>query len=94
MKVYVIQSRNEMLMNVGVGVKNYLIGVLVKMVICGILVRVIASVIKHVKLMNIYIWKIVHAGKRLIGKLLLEREDEILSRTKTFDDKKGTCKKK
>ena len=55
MKVYVIQSRNEMLMNVGVGVKNYLIGVLVKMVICGILVRVIASVIKHVKLMNIYI---------------------------------------
>ena len=52
MKVYVTQSKNRIMMNVGVSVKNQMIGVLVKMILCGILVRVIVSVIRHVKLMN------------------------------------------
>ena len=41
------------MMNVGVSVKNLMIGVLVQRVICGILACVVASVIKQVKLMNI-----------------------------------------
>ena len=47
-----------------------MIWVLAKMIICAILVRVITSVIKHVKLMNMWILKIAHAKKRLIGKLI------------------------
>ena len=42
-------------MNVGVSVKNYMIGVLVKMTICGILARVTVNAIKHVKLMSVKI---------------------------------------
>ena len=38
------------MMNVGVSVKNYIIGVFVKMIICGLLIRVIVGVIRHVKL--------------------------------------------
>ena len=45
------------MVNVGVSLKNYMIGVLVKRLMCGILVRVIASVIRHVKLTNIWILK-------------------------------------
>ena len=46
-------------------------------------------VIRHVKLMNIKILKIVHAGKGLFGKLVIACEGEILSRTETsFFDKK------
>ena len=39
-----------------------MIGVLVKMIFCGIPVRAIVGVIRHVKLMNIYILKIFHAA--------------------------------
>ena len=46
--------------NLGGSVNNQRIGVLAKMIIFGILVHVIASVIKHVKLTNIYILKTVH----------------------------------
>ena len=53
MKVYVIQGKNGVMMNVDVSVKSYMVDVLVKMVICGILVFVIVSVIKDVKLTNI-----------------------------------------
>ena len=53
MKVYVIQGKNEVMMNVDVSVKSYMVDVLVKMIICGILVFVIVSVIKDVKLTNI-----------------------------------------
>ena len=42
-------------MNVGVSVKNYMIGVLVKMTICGILAHVTVNAIKHVKLMSVKI---------------------------------------
>ena len=52
-KVYVIQSKNGIMMNIGVNVKNSMIGVLLKIIICGILVRVIVSVIRHEKLSNI-----------------------------------------
>ena len=71
-------------MNVGVSVKNQMIGVLAKIIICGILVHVIASV---VKLMNIQI------VKHIIDKLVLECEDEMLNTTGTpRDDKEKTCK--
>ena len=53
MKVYVIQGKNGVMMNVDVSVKSYMVDVLVKMIICGILVFVIVSVIKDVKLRNI-----------------------------------------
>ena len=53
MKVYVIQGKNGVMMNVDVSVKSYMVDVLVKMIICGILVFVIVSVIKDVKLTKI-----------------------------------------
>ena len=46
---------------VGVKVKNYITEVLVKGVISGILVIAIASVIRHVELMDIQILKDVQA---------------------------------
>ena len=49
------------MMNVGVSVNNQMIGVFVKSVVCGILAHVIESVIKHVKLINICMLKIVYA---------------------------------
>ena len=48
MKVYVIQSKNRIMMNADANL-NQRIGVLVKMVICGVPVHVILSVIRHVK---------------------------------------------
>ena len=42
-KVYVIQSKNGIMMNIGVSVK---------MTICGMLVHVTVSVMRHVKLTN------------------------------------------
>ena len=62
-----------------------------KRVVCRILVFVIVSVIRHVKLTNIWILKIIPAKKSLIGKLVLACEDEILNTTQTsLDDKKVT----
>ena len=70
-----------------------MVGVLVEMIICGILACVIVNVIRHIKLMNIYILKKV-CIKRLFGKLVLECEDEILNTTESsLDDKKVTCGK-
>ena len=40
LKVYVIQSNNEIMMDVGESVRNQMIGVLVKMTVYGILVIV------------------------------------------------------
>ena len=60
MKVYVIKIKNGIMMDVSVNGNNYMIRVLVKMIVCGILVGVNVSVIRHVKLKNIYV-KIVHA---------------------------------
>ena len=63
-----------------------MIGVLVKRVIYGILARVVASVIKHEILMNIWIIN--------NSKLILECKDEILNTTETLiDHKKVTYKK-
>ena len=53
------------------------------MIIFGIPVGVIASVVMPVKLINIQILKIVHAKKRLIGKIVLTCEDEISKTTET-----------
>ena len=44
--------QNEIMMNVGLKVRNQMIGVLAKMTIYGIL-RMIVNAIRHVKLMNI-----------------------------------------
>ena len=53
MKVYVIQSKNRVMMSVGVSVKKKMIGVFVKMILCGMLARVIVNVIRYVKMINI-----------------------------------------
>ena len=61
MKMCVIQSKNGIMMNVGVSLSNWMIGVLVETFItCGGLVHVIVSAIKNVKLMSIKILKIMH----------------------------------
>ena len=52
LKVYAIQSKNGIMMNIGVNVKKYMIRVFVK-ILCGILVRVIVSVIRYERLTNI-----------------------------------------
>ena len=49
MKLYVIQSKNGIMMNFRVCVNNLMIWVLVKRVMCGILASEIVNVIKHVK---------------------------------------------
>ena len=51
MEVYVIQSKNGIIMNVIVSVK--MIGVLVTMIMCGILAHVIVNLTKHAKFMSI-----------------------------------------
>ena len=53
MKVYVIQSKNGIMMNACVTVNNRMIGVPVKKVTGEILVNVIVSVIKQVKFLSI-----------------------------------------
>ena len=45
MEVYLTQTRNRIVMYVGVSVKNYMIRVPAKMIIWGILVHVIGGVI-------------------------------------------------
>ena len=45
-KVHVIKSKTEIIMNGGVSVKNYMIEVLVKIVICAVLGHVNRNVIK------------------------------------------------
>lgn len=46
-KVYVTQTKNGIIINVGVNVKNQIIGFFIKMIIFGILVRVVVNIIKH-----------------------------------------------
>ena len=80
-------------MNVGVSVKNQMIGVFIKMITCEILAHVIVNVQRHVQLTNIYILKIVRA-KNVFRILVLACDDEILNTTKTsLNNKKGTQKK-
>ena len=51
--MYIIQSKNEIMVNVDVNVDNYLIRVSSKIIIIfGKLVHKIASMIKRVKLVN------------------------------------------
>ena len=50
--MYENQSKNGIVMNVGVNVKIYMTGVLIKGVICVILIRVTASAISHLKFMK------------------------------------------
>ena len=60
------------------------------MIICGILARVIVNAI-NVKLINIYILKIIHEKNRLFGNLVLECKDEIFKTSETLlNDKKVT----
>ena len=52
------------------------------------------NIIKHVKLKNISVLKIAPAKKHLIGKLVLECEDEILNTTENlFNDRNVACAK-
>ena len=60
MKVCVIQSKNGIMINVRVTVKNSMVECLVKMTLCGVPVRVALSVIRRVKLMNIQVIKIAN----------------------------------
>ena len=53
LKMYILQSKNEIMIKVDVNVNNYLIRVPSKIIIFGKLVHVIASMIKRVKLVNI-----------------------------------------
>ena len=92
MKMYVNKSKNGIIINVGVGLKNEMIGVLIKLMVWGILVRVIVSAVRHAKLTNIVkltnIIKNCSCKKRLFGKLALAYEDELLNLTETsFVDK-------
>ena len=52
-KMYVIQSKNEIIMNPTVNVKNYMTKILLKVITYVILGRVIVNIRKHAKLMNI-----------------------------------------
>ena len=79
-EVYVIESKNGIKMKVGVFVKNQMIGLLGKMIISGFLVHLIASVIRHLKLTNIQILKIVHVKNVYF---VLEFEDEIVNTAET-----------
>ena len=94
MKVYVIQSNTGVIMNVSVTVKIQMIGLIAKMIVFGILVHLIARVIRREKLTDIQILNIDYAKKHLIGKLVLECEDEILNTTETsLEDKKNNLQK-
>ena len=80
-KMYVIQSKNEIIINLTVNVKNYVTKILLKVITYVILGRVIVNIRKHAKLMNIQILIDVNCSfeKHLIGKLVLKHEDEILT---------------
>ena len=47
------ESKNGILMKIGVSVKDQIIWVVIRRIICQILALVIASVISHAKLINI-----------------------------------------
>ena len=51
--MHAVQSKNGIVMNPGVSVKNQMIGDLVNKVKRGILVNAIVSVIRHVEFVNI-----------------------------------------
>ena len=60
-----------------------------KVIICEILVHVTVSVIRHVNLTNIKILKFnCSCEKLLIGKFVIECEDEVLNTTETSNDDK------
>ena len=52
-KACVIQSKNGIMINVGVSVKNKMIEVFGNMIICGILLRVTVSLMSYEELKNI-----------------------------------------
>ena len=82
------------MINVGVSVKNQMIGVVVQMTKFGILVRVIVSAIRHVKLTVIQILKSSSRTNSLFGKLVLTCEGDISNTTDTsLDDKTVACEK-
>ena len=68
--MHVAQSKNQIMMNVVVGVRNRWLS-FCKGNICLILLRVIVNVIRHANLINIYTFEITHAKGPLIGKLVL-----------------------
>ena len=52
-KLYGIQCIIRIMINIGVNLKNWMIGVLFKMIICAIAVRMILNIIRQVNLMSI-----------------------------------------
>ena len=79
MKIYVIQSKSGIMMNVSVSEKNQINGVPVKKATYGILAHVMVSMIKYVKLVSIQILKVKHAKKHFFSKLILVFQDETLN---------------
>ena len=49
----VYNSKKKRIMNVGMSVKNQMIGIIVKMIIRGILARAIVNIVREVELVNI-----------------------------------------
>ena len=90
-KMYVIQSKNEIIMNVRVSVKEQMIGFLLNDNMwnpstCDCECTKACKIDEYLDIKN---WS---CAKRLIGKLVLEFEYEILNTTEAFD-KKVTCEK-
>ena len=78
MKVYAIQSKNGIIINIGVSVRNQMIGVLAKRVMCGIIVSVTdCELMQRHKIYEYLDTKNCSCEKRLIGKVVLACEDEV-----------------
>ena len=52
-KMYLIKSKNGIMINIYGNVKKSLIGVFVKMIIFGIIVHVVVSVVNYAQMLNI-----------------------------------------
>ena len=88
MKVYVIQSKNGIMMNVDVIIENQMNGIGLKIIICEILARVILRVIRHVKMTNIQILKYVCVQNvYLVNKCQLTHTISRSSLTEVFSEK-------
>ena len=78
MKVHLIQSKNRIMMSVGLSVKNQMIQVLVKMIYCEILVKRILECNKACEIDEYLDIKNCSCEKNLIDRIILAFEDEIL----------------
>ena len=94
MKLYVIQSKNGIMINIGLNVNNNMIGILCEKdsmwnpSSCDCECNKACKIDKNLDIKNL------SCKKRLIGKLVLECKEYTLNTTKTSpDDESGTCEK-